>query len=231
MYKSPDEVPLSPDSPPPCTLRLVPSTAPAGILTSIFLVFWTTPLPSHSWHSFLMYFPWPLHFLHVAVVENSPKGVLWVLVEAPLPLHSSQVMMPDLLSAPVPSHFSHSSMRGTLMVLAAPNAASSSSISKSYLKSEPLCLLLCLPWPPPKKFSNMLSKSNQKPPDSDMKSEKSNPPKPPPWNCAPAAPNWSYCCLFWSSPSTAAASLISLNFSAASGDLFKSGWYCFASFL
>src|SRR3989338_3344092 len=224
-------MPLSPASPPPWTLKLVPSTAPAGILISIFLVFCTTPLPLHSWHSFLTYLPWPRHFLHVVVVENNPNGVLCVLVVAPLPLQSGHADMSSGSSAPEPWHFSHSSSLGMPTVLVAPNAASSSSISKSYLKSEPLCLLLALPPPPPKKFSNMLSKSKPMPPISDIKSEKSNPPKPPPWNCAPAAPNWPYCCLFWSSPSTAAASLISLNFSAASGDLFKSGWYCFASFL
>src|SRR3989338_1465384 len=151
-YKSPACIPLSPDSPSPWILKFVPSTAPAGIFISIFLVFSTTPLPLHSWHSLLMYFPWPLHFLQVVVVENSPKGVLCVLVLTPLPRHSSHVMISSGLSAPVPLHLWHSSSFNTLIVFAAPKAASSSSISKSYLKSEPLCLLLALP-PPPNTFS------------------------------------------------------------------------------
>src|SRR3989338_1844598 len=120
-----------------------------------------------------MYLPCPLHFLHVVVVENNPKGVLCVLVDTPLPLHSSQVTMSFALSAPVPSHLSHSSSLGTFTALVAPKAAFSNSISMSYLKSEPLCLLLVFP-PPPKKFSKILSKSIPKPPISDMKSEKSN---------------------------------------------------------
>lgn len=53
-----------------------------------------------------------------------------------------------------------------------------------------------------------------------------NPPKPPPALPSKAAePNWSYCFLFVSSLNTEYASPISLNFSAAPGSLFTSGWY------
>src|SRR3990167_7821691 len=93
MYKSPESVPCPPASPSPWILKFVPSTAPFGILTSIFLVFLTTPFPLHSGHAFFMYFPCPLHFLHVVVVENNPNGVLCVLVDTPRPPHSSQVTM------------------------------------------------------------------------------------------------------------------------------------------
>src|SRR3989344_7511094 len=221
IYRSPGWVSLS-DSPSPETLKFVPSTAPSGILISIFLVFSTKPRPSHSWHCSFTIFPWPLQRLQVDVVVNIPNGVLCVLVDVPRPLHSVHVIISSGSSAPVPLHFGHCSALGMEIIFVVPNAASSSSISMSYLKSEPRCLLLCLP--PPKTFSKILSKSKPIPPTPDMISEKSNPSKPaPPWNCWPAAPNWSYCALFWSSPNTAAASFISLNFSVESGDLFRSG--------
>ncbi len=54
------------------------------------------------------------------------------------------------------------------------------------------------------------------------------PPRPPK---APSLRIWSYCLRFSSSESTAYASEISLNRSAAAGSLaLASGWCCFASF-
>src|SRR3989338_1125552 len=229
-YKSPVVAPLHPASPSPEILKFVPSAAPSGIFISIFLVLWTVPLPPHSVQWFFIIFPCPLQRPHVDVVWNIPKGVLCVLVAVPLPPQSGHFTASSGFSAPVPWHFGHSSSLGILIVFAAPKAASSSSISISYLKSEPLWRRLLLP-PPPNTFSKMLSKSN--PPASDMTSEKSKPskPAPPPWNCGPALPYWSYFALFWSSPRTAAASFISLNFSVASVALLRSGWYFFARFL
>src|SRR3989338_2874867 len=136
IYKSPGLVPFSPASPSPDTLRLVPSSAPAGTLISSFLVFFTTPVPSHNAHSFFIYFPCPLHFLHVAVVAKIPNGVLCVCLLTPAPLQSGQFTMSESDSAPEPWHFEHCSSLGITICLAAPLAASSRAISISYLKSD-----------------------------------------------------------------------------------------------
>src|SRR3989338_3836315 len=174
IYKSPAGAPFSPASPSPATLKFVSSSAPAGIFISSFLVFFTTPVPSHIWQSLFMYFPCPRHFPHVAVVEKMPKGVLWVCLFTPEPLQSGQFTMSDSDSAPEPWHFEQDSSLGTMICLVAPAAASSKVISISYLKSAPLLgpLLLLPPngFPPPKKLSNMLAKSKLEP---DIKSEKS----------------------------------------------------------
>src|SRR3989338_597958 len=224
MYKSPASVPFSPASPSPATLRFVPSSAPAGILISSFLVFLTTPVPSQAAHSFFMYFPWPWHFPQVVVVEKIPNGVLCVLLCIPLPLQLGQFTMSDSDSAPEPWHFAHCSSLGTTTCFTVPVNASSKSISISYLKSAPLLRVLFLEPKglPPKKLSKMLSKSKLFP-VSDIKSLKSNPSNPFPPNCSAVVPYWSYWVLFWSSARTAAASFISLNFSVASELLFKSG--------
>jgi len=78
MYRSPCSPPLGPASPSPETLNLVPSSTPAGMSMSIFLVASTVPEPLHSLQDLFMYWPELLHFLQGAVVENIPKGVLLV---------------------------------------------------------------------------------------------------------------------------------------------------------
>ncbi len=51
----------------------------------IFLVFLTNPVPSHSAHSFVIVFPFPLQEVQVPVVANTPKGVRCVLLLTPAP--------------------------------------------------------------------------------------------------------------------------------------------------
>src|SRR3989344_450520 len=125
MYRSPGAAPRTPASPPPLTLRLVPFSAPAGILTSSLRVFFTPPVPSHSPHSSVMILPSPLHFLHVVVVWKMPNGVLCVRMAMPLPSHSGHVSTASGEAAPEPLHGAHCSSRGMETYFVIPEAASS----------------------------------------------------------------------------------------------------------
>src|SRR3989344_3995213 len=106
---------------------------PAGISSSIFLFFCTTPSPSHTEHGFFTNFPSPLHFPHVICVTNIPNGVLWLLLRIPVPSHWSHVLIEDSESAPVPWQCSHFSVFGMTIIFFAPNATSSNLTSMSYL--------------------------------------------------------------------------------------------------
>src|SRR3989338_5841856 len=114
-YKSPASAPFSPASPSPLILRFVPSSAPAGIFISIFLVFLTMPFPLHSGQGFFMWLPLPWHFLHVVVLANIPKGVLWVILITPVPLQSGQFAISGSFLVPNPLQFSHFSSRGIVI--------------------------------------------------------------------------------------------------------------------
>src|SRR3989338_1519597 len=186
------------------------------------------PVPSHVGHSIFMNFPVPWHFGQVVVVENNPKGVLCVLLTTPWPPHSGQSIMSSDVFAPVPPQVGQVSFFGMIISFSTPKAASSSVISISYLRSEPLCALLPLlppnEPPPPKNLSNISPKSKDAKSESPKpKSEESKPLKPDACLYESASPNWSYCLRFSSSPRTWAASFISLNLSDASACLFISG--------
>src|SRR3989338_3987705 len=214
-YKSPGEPPC-PASPSPAILNLEPESTPAGIVIDILLVFCTLPAPLHSSHFLLIDFPTPLQTVQVEVVVKNPNGVLWLLFSVPVPEQFWQITTSSGLFAPIPLQSSQVSSLGILISFFTPLAASSKVMSSSYLKSCPLVgLCLLLPVLPPKNVLNKSSKSNSAPP-------KSNPCAPPP-KPSEVVPYLSYCDLFFSSPRTEAASLISLNLSFEPASLFKSG--------
>lgn len=60
-WRSPAGPPLVPWSPSPRTMKVWPSSMPAGTLTVSFRFTRTRPLPPHFWQGFLMTLPVPPH--------------------------------------------------------------------------------------------------------------------------------------------------------------------------
>ena len=72
MYRSPDGEPLSPASPSPESLILVPSSTPGGIVTDKVFSFRTRPDPEQDLQAIFITCPLPWHVGHVRSIVKKP---------------------------------------------------------------------------------------------------------------------------------------------------------------
>src|SRR5208283_3256664 len=180
----------APALPMPFNLTTDPLSTPAGIFTFKFSVLNSSPLPAHFLQTEVIFFPAPLHSVHVWAILKKPLEVCtW-----PVPLHAGQVCE---ASAPLPLHLSHWIVRFTANGLVSPPKASSRVSSTPVSMSAPLALLRdTLSVRAPKISPKTSLKSNDSPPPYPLN------PSPPP-NCSNVVPALSYCARFSLSPSTA----------------------------
>ena len=125
MNKSPGGPPLVPGSPLPALRMRMPSSMPAGILTSRVFCFLTLPWPWQVTHGSGMILPVPRQCGQVCCTLKKP----WRICTWPWPWQVAQVLavVPGL--APVPWQVSHSSQLGMRNCESLPLAASSRVIS------------------------------------------------------------------------------------------------------
>ena len=189
----------------PGTLTIIPSSTPAGMLISTTSSPFTTPVPPHSLHLFLIIVPSPLQVGHSDCVCIIPNTDLTVRATTPRPLHVGQVSGVLPPSAPEPWQHEHVMSFLTLNFLVTPEATSCSESLTFSLRSAPLnWARLPPPSPNPPKPPNPECPPNTSPNIEKMSSIENPPPKPPepPKPLGPLKPNWSYCCLFCGSWST-----------------------------
>src|SRR6266702_3277143 len=121
-YRLPGVPPRALTSPSPVTRTLIPSSTPAGILTTTRRLLRTRPCPRHFSQGVVMTRPSPRQRSHMETLTNWPKIDCCTRRISPVPWHDEQRAVDVPGCAPLPLHLVQVSQLGSSISVGLPKS-------------------------------------------------------------------------------------------------------------